>query len=133
MRETIAQALMSKISDPRIDPLTLSVTRVEVADDLLTAKVYVSVLGEEVKQRLALRALTSAAGRIQELMMRKITLRHTPLLEFVVDETFKKTLETLDIIDRAMEEIRDKEGESLEGEDAADVETPGSAADDERQ
>jgi len=109
VRNTIGQLLLSKISDPRIDPAKTSVTRVDIPEDLLTAKVYVSVMGTDAEQRLTLRALRHAAGHIQELMMRQISLRHTPALEFVLDTNFKKTLQTYAIIEQAMEEIRQKQ------------------------
>jgi len=109
IRDTIGQLLLSKVSDPRIDPARASVTRVEVTDDLLTAKVFVSVMGSEGQQRRTLRGLRRASGRVQEVMMRRIKLRHTPVLEFVLDNEFKNTLETLRIIDQAMAEIRHKE------------------------
>ena len=101
--------ILSNLSDPRIDPARVSVTRVEVPADLVTAKVYVSVMGTEAEQRNALRALRHAAGHVQELMMRQVKLRHTPVLQFVLDTNLKKTLETLQIIDEAMAEIRSKE------------------------
>lgn len=109
IRDTIGQVLLTKLSDPRIDPARTSVTRVMVPEDLLTAKVYVSVLGTEAEARRTLRALRHASGHVQELMMRTISLRHTPLLEFELDTSFKKTLQTLEIIEQAMEEIRQKE------------------------
>jgi len=109
MRETLGQILLSKLSDPRVDPARTSITRVEIPEDLLTAKVYVSVIGTEAEQRLTIRALRHAAGHIQELMMRQIDLRHTPILDFELDVNFKKTLETYRIIEQAMAEIRQKE------------------------
>jgi ribosome-binding factor A len=109
IRNTIGRLLLSKISDPRIEPAKTSITRVDIPEDLLTAKVYVSVIGTDAEQKLALRALSHAAGHIQELMMREISLRHTPTLEFVLDTNFKKTLETYVIIEQAMQEIRQKE------------------------
>jgi ribosome-binding factor A len=109
VRNTIGQLLLSKLSDPRIDPAKTSVTHVEVTEDLLTAKVYVSVIGSEAQQRRAMRGLQRAAGRIQELMMRQIKLRHTPVLHFVLDTNFKKTLQTLQLIQQAMEEIDEKD------------------------
>jgi len=123
IRNTIGQLLLSKISDPRIDPARTSVTRVEVSEDLAGAKVYISVVGTEAKQRLAVQALRHAAGYIQELMARQIQLRNTPLLDFQTDKKFKETLQTLAIIDEAMREIRHKEGSgdleaSPEGEEA---------------
>jgi len=101
--------LLSKLADPRIDPAKTSVTRVDVPDDLLTARVYVSVIGSEAEQNRTIRALCHAAGHIQELMMRQVRLRHTPLLEFVLDTNFKKTLQTYRLIEQAMDEIRRKE------------------------
>ena len=109
MRQTLGQLLLSKLSDPRIDPARTSITNVTVADDLLTAKVYVSVIGSEADERKTIRALQRAGGHLQELMMRQIKLRHTPILEFILDVKFKKTLEILQVIEDAMDDIRSKE------------------------
>lgn len=117
IRETVGRVLLTKMSDPRIDPARTSVTRVEVPEDLLTARVYVSVIGSDAEARKALRALQHAAGHVQELLGDEITLRHTPLLSFDLDTQYKKTLQTLDIIERAMEEIRLKEADSSVADD----------------
>jgi len=109
IRNTIGRLLPTKLSDPRIDPARTSITHVEVAEDLLTARVFVSVIGTEAEQRRTLKGLCHAAGRVQNLLARRIRLRHTPVLEFMLDENFKKTLQTLDLIQQAMEEIRRKE------------------------
>ncbi|MHC4562642.1 MAG: 30S ribosome-binding factor RbfA [Planctomycetota bacterium] len=120
LRSTIADVLFRHIADPRIDPARTSVTRVEVPEDLLTAKVYVSVMGEPAEQRRTLEALRHAAGRIQDLMMRQVSLRHTPTLVFVLDEQFKKTMATLSLIQQAMDEIHEKEAAAEAGSDDAD-------------
>jgi len=109
IRETIGQVLLSKLSDPRIDPVRTTVTRVEVPEDLLTARVYVSIIGTEPEQRTVLRALQHAAGRIQAEMMQRVRLRHTPVLDFVLDTKYKKTIETLKIIEQVADEIRRKD------------------------
>ncbi|MDY6913387.1 MAG: 30S ribosome-binding factor RbfA [Planctomycetota bacterium] len=125
LRKTIGQLILRQLSDPRIDPARTSVTRIEIPEDLLTAKVYVSVGGDEAMQRRTIHALRHAAGHIQELMMREISLRHTPALDFVLDETFKKTLETYRIIEQAMEEIRSKDpAEQAPCQAANDGESP---------
>jgi len=124
IRDVVGQLLLSKISDPRVDPARVSITHVEVADDLTVAKIYISVIsdpsrgeaGNAKEQTLAVRALQHAAGHIQELMMRQITLRFTPRLEFVEDQKFKKTLQTYQIIQQAMDEIRQKEQAASAGE-----------------
>jgi ribosome-binding factor A len=118
IRQTLGEALLSKLSDPRIDSARTSVTRVEVPEDLLTARVFVSVLGTQGQQRKVLRALQHAAGHLQELMMRQISLRHTPILSFDLDTRYKKTLQTLDIIRHAMDEIHEKQRARQEKPDA---------------
>ena len=120
IRNTIGELLLSKISDPRIDPATTSITRVEVTPDFLQAKVYVSVLGSRSDQRKAISGLTHAAGHLQELMMRQIKLRNTPLLVFLPDETFKKTMKTLELIQQAMSEIEEKEQADTEDAECGD-------------
>ena len=124
IRRTIAEALLSKVADPRIDPARTSITNVEVAEDLLAAKVFVSVLGDEAAQRRTLEALRHAAGYFQELVGRQVQLRYTPSLEFHADTQFKKTLETLEAIQRVSEELARKAqpaADAAEGEAA----TPG--------
>jgi len=109
LRNTIADIIMRRLSDPRIHPATTSITRVEVTEDFLEAKVFVSVMGDEAEQRTTLRALRHAAGHIQDLVRKEVTLHHTPVLDFRADEQFKKTMETLSIIQQAMDEIHEKE------------------------
>jgi ribosome-binding factor A len=121
LRNTIGKIIHQQLADPRIDPVATSVTRVEVPSDLLTAKVFVTVMGNEADQRKTLKALNHSAGRVQELMMREISLRHTPRLTFILDTKFKKTIETLAIIQQAMDEIHEKEearGPQAQGQDA---------------
>ena len=121
IRNTVGELLLSKLSDPRVDPARTSITRVEVTEDFLAAKVFISVLGSEGEQTRTLEALRHAAGRLQELMMRQIRLRHTPVLMFEVDKQFKKTLATLNLIEQAMTEIRQKEQAGGDGDAQADV------------
>lgn len=120
IRSIVAEVLMARLSDPRIDPGMTSITRVEVSDDLAAAKVYVSVMGEETAQRNTLRALRHAAGRIQEIMRKQIQLRNTPVLDFQLDEKFKKTLQTLSIIQKVSEELKLKDQKDKEKEENQD-------------
>lgn len=118
IRNTVGEIVLTKIYDPRIDSARTSITRVEVSEDLLTAKVFVSVIGTEAEHRRTLRGLAHASGHIQDLMMRQIKLRHTPILKFVLDEKFKKTLETLDLIRRAMDDINESKQPAPSDEDS---------------
>ena len=112
VREALGRLILADLSDPRIDSARTSIVRVEVPEDLMTAKVFVSVLGDEALQRKTLRALKHAAGHIQELLGRRLALKHTPRLTFEFDKNFKDTLEVYRIIEDAMQEIRDKDSAS---------------------
>ena len=109
IQNAVGRILRTELADPRIDTARTSITRVEIPEDLLRAKVYVSVIGTEAQQRRAIEALNHAAGRIQGELSRQISLRNTPLLEFLTDLRFKGTMETWKIINQAMEEIHQKE------------------------
>lgn len=123
VRQTLGQLLLTKLSDPRFDPARTTITSVEVAEDMASAKVHISVIGTEADQRKALAALRHAAGHLQDLMMKEISLRQTPVLNFVLDTEFKKALATLEIIDQAMAEIREKEQARLSDADGAEADT----------
>ncbi len=113
VRQTLGQLMLTKLSDPRFDPARVTITAVEVTEDMAMAKVHISVIGTEADQRKTLAALKHAAGHLQDLLMKEISLRQTPVLTFTLDTEFKKALETLEIIDQAMAEIRLKEQAQL--------------------
>ncbi|MCE5327010.1 MAG: 30S ribosome-binding factor RbfA [Planctomycetaceae bacterium] len=115
IRDVLGQVILTKLSDPRVDPARTSVVRVEVPEDLLTAKVYISVMGSDKEQGVTLQALRHAAGHFQELLMRQITLRHTPALDFVLDVQFKKTIKTLEILQQVAQELRAKDEAAAAG------------------
>ncbi len=106
IRNTLGQILLAKMSDPRFDPVKTSITRVEVPEDLLTAKVYITVNGDESEQSKSLASLRGAAGFLQDRMMKRMQLRCTPRLQFEIDTQYKRTLETLSLITEVSEELR---------------------------
>ena len=124
LQQTIGQILLRALSDPRIDVARTSITRVKVQEDLLRAKVYVSVMGGEAQQHLAIRALNHAAGRVAGLCRQQVKLRYMPALSFLLDEQFKGALKTWDIIRQAMDEIRAKEAQQAPGDDQLDTDEP---------
>ncbi len=105
IRQVVSDAIANKLSDPRIAPFS-SVTRVVMSPDLEYARVYVSVMGEPAVQRTTIAGLRSAAGAVQRLLARELTLRHCPRLTFELDESIKKGAETIRLINEAMAEIR---------------------------
>lgn len=84
----LAEVIRSEIKDPRINPMT-SVVAVEVAQDLKTCKAWISVLGNEESQKDTLAGLKSAEGYIRNQLARKINLRNTPEIRFIIDQSIE--------------------------------------------
>jgi ribosome-binding factor A len=77
--------------------------------DLRSASVYISIFGsDEAGQNRAFEAITHAKSRIQSLMAGQVHSKFCPVLHFYKDEKFKKTLETLNLIDQAVKGLKDK-------------------------
>ncbi|MBT3279628.1 MAG: 30S ribosome-binding factor RbfA [Phycisphaerales bacterium] len=109
LRNTLGQLLLRGLADPRFDSATTTLTRVEVTEDLLTAKVFLSIRGDEKHINQTLSALRNASGHLQSRMVEGMRLRHTPRLQFVIDEQHIKTMDTLAIMAEVSRELREAE------------------------
>lgn len=83
----IADLLARDLKDPRLGFVT--VTRVEMSDDLRYAKVFASILGSEPEKARTLQGLASATGYIRRHLGRALHLRYTPDLTFLLDESLE--------------------------------------------
>ena len=116
IREVVSLCILTQIRDPRVQDVT--VTMVEVSPDMRSAKVHVSVMGDEKKQQLALRALQHAAGFLQEKIQQRVDMRYTPRLQFTLDHGVKNSLEVARILDELREEREAREGMPLDASDS---------------
>ena len=87
MRE-LARIINNEIKDPRIAQFT-SVKEVEVAPDLKTMKAWISVLGDEEALDKTIQGLKSAEGFIRTQLAKRINLRNTPAITFVMDQSIE--------------------------------------------
>jgi ribosome-binding factor A len=89
LREEICSMIVTgQIKDPRIEPLT-TVTEVKVARDLGHAKVWVSRFGDRDAVSQTVEALNHAAGYIQGVLSKRISLRIFPRLTFLRDDAME--------------------------------------------
>jgi ribosome-binding factor A len=88
LREVVGGAISGELSDPRIGFVT--VTSVETSPDLRTAKVHVSVLGDEEEREETLVALRSSHGVIQSRIAAETRMKRTPTLTFHYDDTIEQ-------------------------------------------
>ena len=116
IRKELSQILQQDLKDPRIDLMT-SVVRTETTRDLKYCKVYVSVLGSEDHKKEVKEALKSAAGFIRRELARRINLRVTPELTFVLDDSIEYSIymsEMLKSVEIPQEEPEEDEVEEDE-------------------
>jgi len=147
IKEVVSDAIANHLSDPRIEGF-VSVTRVDIASDLRSADVYLSIFGlpsgkagkgdaavpkgrgkpastqrgeptstqrgeptstQRGEQDKTFLAINHAKSRIQTLLAGRLQSKFCPVLNFYMDDKFKKTLETMRLIDEAAGEIKKKE------------------------
>ena len=114
IKEVVSDAIAHHLNDPRITGFT-SVTRVEVMADLRSADVYLSIFAAtDIAKDLTFAAITHARSRIQSFLAEAMESKFCPILRFHEDEQFRKTLETMRLIDQVASERRDKEAEPRE-------------------
>ena len=97
----LSNIIRSEIKDPRINPMT-SVVSVEVAPDLKTCKAYISVLGDEQSQKDTITGLKSAEGYI-----RRVNLRNTPEIKFILDQSIEYGINMSKLIDEVTQKDSD--------------------------
>jgi ribosome-binding factor A len=107
LQQELMQLLQREMKDPRIGFAT--VTAVETAPDLSSARVWVSVLGSEEDRAESLRALSAAAPWLRRQLGERLHIRTIPQLLIRRDESIESG-------DRVLKLLRQIEGEESAGE-----------------
>lgn len=108
VQRVLAEIIRSELKDPRINPMT-TVMEVEVAPDLKSAKAYISVLGDAQSQEDTLAGLNSAVGFIRNQLAKKINLRNTPEIRFIMDQSVEYGISMSKLIDKVNAEMHQRE------------------------
>jgi ribosome-binding factor A len=101
VREVLSDAVQD-VKDPRVGFVT--VTDVKTSPDLRHARVYVSVLGDEVAKAASIDGLASAHGFLQRRVASELRMKNTPALDFVLDETAERAARLEEIVRREVGE-----------------------------
>ena len=88
LKEVVSARLAGGLKDPRVGFVT--VTSVDTSPDLRHARVYYSVLGDDAAREEAVAGLRSSRGFLQAQIGSELTLKRTPTLEFVYDESIDR-------------------------------------------
>jgi ribosome-binding factor A len=122
IRGVVSMTVLFGLKDPRVRNVT--VLRVEVSPDLRSAKVYVSVMGDEKQQSLTMHGLNSARGFIQSKIAERLDLRYTPILQFVLDQGVKVSVQTSAVIREAMQRTGESAPADEQTNDVAEGDSP---------
>jgi ribosome-binding factor A len=77
----------------------ISVNDVDVAGDLKSAVVFISILGNPAQQKRGLTVLNENRIRLQGIVGRAVVLKFTPTLKFVADDSIVRGNKVLQIIE----------------------------------
>jgi ribosome-binding factor A len=102
LREEIADLIMRKVKDPRLGFVT--VTDVEITNDLKIAKVFISFMND-ADIDISMEILDSAKGFIRSELSKRVRLKYIPSLEFKIDKSVRHGSR----IDELLREIKDKD------------------------
>ena len=106
VQRELSQIIRSEIKDPRIHPLT-SVVAVEVTPDLKYCKAYISVLGSDEAAKAVVEGLRSAVGYIRKELARRVNLRNTPEIKFILDQSIEYGVNMSRLIDEVTKDLKD--------------------------
>lgn len=110
VQRELSELIRSGIKDPRIHPMT-SVVAVEVTPDLKYCKAYVSVLGDEEAGKATIEGLKSAEGFVRRELARRVNLRNTPELKFILDQSIEYGVNMSHLIDEVTRDLHEEEKE----------------------
>lgn len=99
IRTILSELIRREVSDPRLQNLT--VTAVDLDQELQYARVYVNALGDESRQKEVMAGLESAKGFLRREVGKRVRLRKTPELDFRWDASLAEG----DRIDRLISQL----------------------------
>jgi len=115
IREATAELILHGISDPRLGFVT--VTKVDLTNDLAYCKIHVSVLGDEGVKSRTMAALRDARGLIQVHIAKRMKTRTTPHVTVELDESVEKQFAIMEKIREARASDTDAGKSTLEDPD----------------
>jgi ribosome-binding factor A len=97
LKREIGEAIRSEFDVSQVG--LINVNDVELAGDLKSAVVYVSIFGNADQKKRGLTRLTEQRIRIQSMVARAVVLKFTPVLRFVIDESVARGNRVMQIIE----------------------------------
>lgn len=106
IKEELSLILQREVRDPRIG--FVSVTDVEVSQDLRHARIFVSVLGTDEEKTATMEGLGSAVRYIRRALGQRLQMRFTPELSFRLDDSIERGSRVMKLLGEVTHEAHDK-------------------------
>jgi ribosome-binding factor A len=110
IRREVSELLRAGIRDDRVSHGLVSVTHVEVAGDLQHCRIFVSVFGSEADRDQTMAGLQSATAYVKGELGRRLQMRRTPEVVFVLDQGIERGTSVLSLLNRLERERDSGEG-----------------------
>ena len=107
VQRELSEIIRREIKDPRIHPMT-SVVAAEVTPDLKYCKAYISVVGDEEAAKATIQGLKSGEGYIRRELARRVNLRNTPEIAFILDQSIEYGVHMTRLIDEVTKDLKDR-------------------------
>ena len=114
VQREMSSIIREDLKDPRIHPMT-SVMAVEVTPDLKFAKIFVSVLGNDEEKEKTMEGLKKSASFARHQLAKRMNLRNTPELTFVLDTSIEYGV----TMSKRIDELKEKEESKHRNEEEA--------------
>ncbi len=98
LRQEISSLVGSHLNDPRLRGI-ITITQVRTAPDLRTARVFISVMGNQTVRQEALEGIQSSASYLRRELRDRVALRYIPFLRFMLDDAMLEADRLMRIID----------------------------------
>lgn len=121
LRTELSDVIRREMRDPRFRNGLLSITEVEVTQDLKHATVYVSVLGDVEAQQEELKALRGASYVLREELKRRRVFINVPDLSFKYDDAIERGNQMFELLQRVKQEDEARPKPPEETGDAGDA------------
>lgn len=111
VQRELSEIIRTEVKDPRLAAAMVSVVSVEVTPDLKYCKAYISVLGSDEAAEAVVEGLHSAVGYIRKELARRVNLRNTPEIKFILDQSIEYGVNMSRLIDDVTKDLKDDEEE----------------------
>ena len=117
VQRELSEIIRTEVKDPGLNDVMVTVVSVEVTPDLKYCKAYISVLGSEEAAQGAMEGLKRAVGFIRKELARRVNLRNTPELKFILDQSIEYGVHMSKLIDDVTGSIKAEEPQETDREE----------------